>query len=764
MIQNFNNTNSSNIKAPEMQQTDSQNPITDTSRTNSLFKKNYSTIIKANKEMSASLCNSIMHLDDICLRVKNCLEDIKRNNQRYEMLRTLAKEDVTNDDIKEITSRISLHNYVYSVTSLKCNERPEEILPNAETRLEEPSLTYDLPEQAVEPIKNDVKDVQLKDSVDDLDTKPQVQKPKLTKNKKKPQPKGPSKTEIKLRYLKNAIAQIPPGHKRERLMCLLSYTSLSNQARVELVNRLNSRTSMVTIKRSKPNVIDLPKKPKDFKRTFVDERYINTLNDRLKVFLFIFLIYRFSDSLFFAQTKPIKQKQKFRRPQVDVKSIKLDKKSVTATNSTPVSTPSRQLKNFKNFNNSNSLNDLNANMNNDVKADTNIGNNATDNMQQQIQCIRNTVIDSLDNLREQDLEPIASEYPRKDNIYYNRLNNFGKTFLYKLTSTNNDKLLRFLLTVPERVKSLEVESNEAWDEYSQQRRRRREAILSKLRPLLAQIRAKKKLSASTHEIPSKKRHVQQKNRSTSLASLIVDPSINHFQTYTVMPVHVTYSSCTMRKKNDSKPATPTQWYNDNYETGYKVFENKIIKPKVNTRLPTEYHAKTLKLSSKKLQNNKYKKSVSENLIKYVSQQKPLYNYIEKQDSMQNITTPINQPLPRFSQTNYINQKHLGKDISRIVSTIEQKIVKVLSNPVENQTEFTEIEREINDVLCFMQRMKNNNTDDVEKKVQLPALISVNNSENPLGEKLSATSYQTVNSSVSQNSVPNFKEGNNNTVS
>lgn len=361
--------------------------------------------------------------------------------------------------------------------------------------------------------------------------------------------------------------------------------------------------------------------------------------------------------------------------------------------------------------------------------------------------IRHCAMDSLDRIRKEDLEPIASEYPRRDNIYYSELQNIHDTFLYKLTCKNNEALMKFLFNVPEKVQNSKAESEEAWNNYSQQRHRRKEAILAKLRPLIAEIKAnKKKKKTANVQNGAKKKNPRVK----SLAALMIDPTIKHYNTYTIMPVQVTYNNANIKKKYE----------NDVGKFNSNSFQSTSgVKPKVNTRWLDDPHFD--KFTNKKLITNKYRRTISQNLIKYVANQKTLYNDLEKSSSTQTIFSknknlllsakPSERP---FDKMALLNKKYLGKDISRVVSAIEEKIVHVLAEPDDSNAAFNEIEREIKDIISVMQRMKEDDVGVIDNKLTfvLSTLDSEEslerNSEESRTSKKSGYSFKTVRSNIS----------------
>lgn len=742
---------------------------------NSLMQRNNSTISNVNTEMSSALRNSIMHLDEICFRVKNCLEEISQNNQRYEMLKKIPKLDLP-DNPKEITSRISLNAYALlsqnrndtgdDVPKVLCHKSTEtdirhfqeihEVLAvqsRIETRRKIKGAKKESISQIAEkrkPIEARLKSIEskskaivsklkttepnLKTTESKLKTTDSKLEPTESKLKLKEMPekqqirqnfRDSRRTEMKLKYLKKTVAQIPSGNKKDRLLRLLSYNSLSNRARVDLVDHLKRRVSRITLPQRppKPNVIALPKKQTTSKRFLIDER--------------------FSDSLFFSEGRPINKNKGIKKSRTETrltKSNKPQKKHVEPApvpNTNTIQKPSTPPSNI----------------------DITVPNDQV--IQQQIQTIRRFVVDSLDTLRIEDLEPIASEYPRRDNIYYSQMQNLRSSFLYKLTCRNNEKMMKFLFSVPERLDGLKVESKEAWNEYSQQRRRRKEAIIEKLRPLLAEIKATKKkklLNNSTINLATINHVPSSKNRSTSLVSFMNDPLINHFKTYTVMPIQVSYNNNNLRRTFDGNTPTSTWKHYQSIPTQFAINSlNKLAKPKVNTRWEdsSTFNTTLRKMHHKQLICNKYKKTASQNLINFVNRQKPLYEYTARNDAKQILDKSFNynkESVEKFSPSAYKNSKCLSRDISRVVGTIEEKIVKVLSDPSENQKTFDDIEQEIKDVLSVMQQMKDN-TKMTKSSFRLPTLLSEENSEkSDILSKKSSASFKTGNSNVSLNSL------------
>lgn len=738
------------------------------------LKKNNTTISNLNHEMSATLRNSITQLDDICVRVRNCLEEITQNNRRYEMLKKLPDIELP-DNLEEITSRISLRSSIllnleeesdstiHDITSDDRMEEKEKIIDvKSDVNVSKEAQSTDkLPKDNGDKAKNSQHRRHRQQNNEDFFQSAPVEPNNEIRREELPAKRqnvyDPKRIEMKLKYLKRAVAQIPSSNKKERLLRLLSYNSLTNKARIDLVDHLKRRishTTLQSLKTTKQNVIALPKKRTSSKRFLVDER--------------------FSDSLFFSHGRS-SSNHNVNNNNKRVKKSVTETKLTKSTKSLP--RPSKTVDDT----NSNKLKKVNTNVNlnnsNNNDSDDNNSNQRDDAVQQRpVPVMRKAPTETLDTIRQEDLEPFTSEYPRRDNIYYEELKNFRNTFLYKIASSQNDRMMKFLFATPEGTRARRKESKENWNEYSQQRRRRKEAILAKLRPLLTEMKTnkqKKKIKETSTSLDlslpknnksknNKRPSSSYENRSSSLVSFMIDPNVNHFKTYTVMPVQITYdnNNNNLRKRLDGNVSTTSSKH---YQMTNNIAINKYAKPKVNTHWDANSflnnNNSTRKLHHKQLMSNKYKKTTSENLINYVYHQKPLYDYLQRNEPKE---VPTKQ-LPTYNNSNgnniekfnpalYKNNRYLSQDISRIVGAIEEKIIKVIADPNENHKAFNDIEQEIKDVLTVMQRLKDDtNINKGRITFDLPTLISEDNSEKSdlnLTVQKSNVSFKTGNSNVS----------------
>lgn len=195
-----------------------------------LFKKNNNTLSNFNTQMSNTLRDSITHLDDICIRIKSCLDDIARNNQRYEMLKQIPDSSL---ELIKIPSNITLHQ-CENLLDLSSQTK----VASDDNNNNDGSLTSEAELKAV----------------------PKIETENQALNKK-----VNSKTQRKLNYLRKSIDQIPPGNKKERLMQLLSYKFISNQGKIDIIDHLKKRAGCLPCNtrnsgRNNKNVIEMPKK------------------------------------------------------------------------------------------------------------------------------------------------------------------------------------------------------------------------------------------------------------------------------------------------------------------------------------------------------------------------------------------------------------------------------------------------------------------------------------------------------------------------
>lgn len=347
------------------------------------------------------------------------------------------------------------------------------------------------------------------------------------------------------------------------------------------------------------------------------------------------------------------------------------------------------------------------------------------------QCKTLNCIDILDELSFKDVEPIQSEYPRRDNIVLQETYAVEESFLYQMVyGRNNDKILELLSTLnPPRIRCAgvcQINCQQAKRKKEQKTPRRNGGREGENRI------SRREQKALTKEDVAKK-----------LRPYMTDPNLRYRTTITVMPVKVTVDVSgvlTVTDQADSEKAPKT-----NYAHRAGDFSRS---PKL-CDLPN----KTKRLTERQLWNKKYAKSVGRHLISFLERQEPLPE--DNKDVVKIVELPDDRPkktygipelqrsspkTPKRPQTKAspavpsaskaktkqhmqtktrkdekqaidmksltsANHSMLENNIQKIIEMVEFKIVDILSVPERHKSDaFAEVEREIKEVLIRMNQV------------------------------------------------------------
>lgn len=344
-----------------------------------------------------------------------------------------------------------------------------------------------------------------------------------------------------------------------------------------------------------------------------------------------------------------------------------------------------------------------------------------------------TAIDSLDALRKEDLEPITSEYPRRDHITNNFQSALKDTLIYNLACNNNDKMMHYLLAPPTNFKKRPGSSNKT-------SKTCRDSV--RISNSVSASPINMDLSNKFEMAPAKFRQFSRQTRSKQEAEKLLrpylfDPTINHNRTYVVMPVGVIYD-----RKLETKPqnvahlkeclmVSKTTHDLNSTQKNHHLKQTKVGNSKANTKWTASAAAKQVDPIKKSFAAPKYRKTPAEKLVSFVIKQnniKTATNTFLAPKQHSNVTipkqeTPIIFPLTPLNA--FKNKKLLEKDIQRVVQAIEEKIVNILSDPIKHNPEaFNNVEKEILDILDTMRRLKQG-ADEAEKS-KTPLLDSIEN--------------------------------------
>lgn len=217
------------------------------------MKRNNSTLSNLNGEMSNALISSIGHLDDICLRVKTCLDEITQNTNRYEMLLNLPAPEIQNSSPTLDLQQFDLTGIIDSAISTAENAKTDanqtdEPNDHAEAQQKQKQEQAQEQEQEQEAKEDDKPEIAMKEIEQTVIKCVKIQK----------------REEKRLKVLQNSVAKMPAENKRDRLLNILSYKSLSDKGKLEMVDHLRKRVSNHSVNRkvSSNNVIELPQKNK----------------------------------------------------------------------------------------------------------------------------------------------------------------------------------------------------------------------------------------------------------------------------------------------------------------------------------------------------------------------------------------------------------------------------------------------------------------------------------------------------------------------
>lgn len=355
------------------------------------------------------------------------------------------------------------------------------------------------------------------------------------------------------------------------------------------------------------------------------------------------------------------------------------------------------------------------------------------------QCKTLNCVDILDELSFKDVEPIQSEYPRRDNVVIEECYPVEDSFLYKMVyGKNNDKILELLSTLdPPRIRCAgvcDVSCKPTKRKLEQKSPRRNGGREGENRV------SRKELRALTKEDVAKK-----------LRPYITDPNLRYRTTITVMPVKVFFDTSGVLTVTDEAGYEKSPRPNADY--GYKAGD--FSRTTGLCEVPTR--GKTMSQAERKLWNRKYAKSVGQHLISFLEKQEPLYDAntgseakivelspekLKKSYSVMPqapaVTVSSRTPLSRRPQTGRVSsgllpgpkqksrpatarnkrdtkqlllegqvltsdeQVVLENNIQKIIEMIEFKIVDILSVPDrQNADAFDAVEREIKEVLIKM---------------------------------------------------------------
>lgn len=707
-----------------------------------LFKQGTRALSNLNTEMSLTLRDSIGHLDDICLRVRNCLEDIRKNETEYNLL----KEKIARADNSE---------------ELNC------ILP-AKFHEIDSCLTISLAEcESKLPVKSDMSEninesCEIKKSLQKIESKfnqrigkkKNVNKRNTKKTIKKMLPKNESSGTSSRGQIKNARkttekqkvpssssknslaktekkpAKVPKLTKNE-ILALMQSRSMTQNEKSLIIGKLKTHIRVLRAKNEcleklkakkasnknpdDPNVIDLPKK----RQNQMKPKHVRVNDDR------------YLDSLWFAPIRKIGDA---------IKSTKLQ----------PIMELTGTAKGDRK-NGGNSTKNENTVVTDTTTTTTAIVVDQTvtepcekpkmvscRSMRATIDHIRtvhreSAALDSLDVLRKEDLEPITSEYPRRDHITNNFQSALKDTFIYNLACNNNDKMLHYLLAPPTNIKkrpskkTYRISSSVSASPINMDLSNKYEMVpLVKFRQFSRQPRNKQEADKL-------------------LRPHLFDPATNHHRTYVVMPVGVIYDH-----KFETKPRHVNQRdYLMVPKTMPKTHPSKQTRAKFPVTRQSEPTRKNLGVT-------KYKKTPAEKLVSFIIKQDgngtPATATTDNLAASKATTVPKQDAsviFPLHPLNVFKNKKLLEKDIQRVVQAIEEKIVNILSDPIKHNPEaFNNVEKEILDILDMMRRLKQD-ADETEKSKSAATATLFEIPENVILRPHSAESFVTVDDGTSE---------------
>lgn len=342
-------------------------------------------------------------------------------------------------------------------------------------------------------------------------------------------------------------------------------------------------------------------------------------------------------------------------------------------------------------------------------------------------------VDILDELTAKDVEPIQSEYPRRDNFYIEKHSFVQNTFIYKMVNNKtNNKMLEILSSLePPRIRCSSDKCTKCTKHHNKGKH---------------SAKGGKKNSGKECERKASKHRIASDDVAQKLRPYLTDPNLRYRTTITVMPVAV-YFDGPPPLKDPAESNTSSSSTSYLYTSG--DFPRNIEAKKYDLRVKT----KQMSTEQRKLWSTKYQKFAGQHLVSFIESLPPLPSKIteinkteqQKINQLQTVELykrqqktiakkPINRsppPKPKTltprsteketitvhktmkTNTDVLNNiKTIAKknfietDIKKIIQMIEMKIVDILSVPEKQNAEaFNSIEKQIRYVLRRMRKIE-----------------------------------------------------------
>lgn len=365
-------------------------------------------------------------------------------------------------------------------------------------------------------------------------------------------------------------------------------------------------------------------------------------------------------------------------------------------------------------------------------------------------------VDILDELTAKDVEPIQSEYPRRDNFYVEKHSFVQNTFLYKMVNNkNNNKMLELLSSLePPRIRCSSHKCTKCSSKHHDKEKHSKKS--SKKRESDRKV--------SKHKLAND-------DVARKLRPYLTDPNLRYRTTITVMPVAVYFDGPPQLKE-------PTESNTSSSSASYLYTSGDFPRSTDTKKCDVRVKTKQMSPEQRKLWSTKYQKFAGQHLVSFIESLPPLPSEIsemkkaeqQKTNQLQTVELykrqqrpmakkPTNRSpppkskmlTPRSNETVAKNKQTLAAsktmktngdvlnniktmakknfietDIKKIIQMIEMKIVDILSVPEKQNAEaFNSIEKEIRYVLRRMRKMEANKLGSAkEEKIHMLKLTAL----------------------------------------